>query len=64
MEPEWQLPLKAEGIVMALRKGGRMRVRPIRADDADTLIDAYQALSPESRYFRFFSSRPLSLIHI
>ena len=58
MEPEWELPLHPDGIVMALRKGGRMRVRPIRAADADKLIEAYQALSPESRYFRFFSARP------
>lgn len=34
-----------------------MRIRPVRPTDGPALEAAYQRLSEESRYFRFFSSR-------
>lgn len=59
MQPEWQLPLSPDGIVMELADDrGRMRVRPIRISDADDLIAGYDKLSHESKYFRFFTARP------
>jgi len=36
-----------------LRDGTRVRIRPIRPDDARTLQDGFRALSPESRRRRF-----------
>lgn len=45
-------------MVMELRNGGRMRVRPIRSADSANLMRAYEELSDESRYYRFFSARP------
>jgi len=38
-----------------LRGGGMYSVRPIRPDDAQSLQDLVEHLSPESRYFRFVS---------
>jgi acetyltransferase len=43
--------------LMPLPGGGEYVVRAIRPDDADMLQDMVQRLSPESRYFRFVSSR-------
>ena len=40
---------------VTLRSGDRVLVRPIRPDDKRTLLDAFERLSPESRYRRFFS---------
>src|SRR4051812_42021184 len=39
---------------LTLRDGVRVRVRPIRPDDRDALVAAFDRLSPESRYRRFF----------
>ncbi len=39
---------------MALRDGGGARVRPIKPDDGPLLIEFFEHLGPESRYFRFF----------
>lgn len=39
---------------IALRDGGGARVRPIRHDDGPLLVDFFERLGPESRYFRFF----------
>ena len=41
-----------------LRDGRRVHLRPIRPDDADLLVEANERLSPASRYFRWFTSRP------
>lgn len=41
-----------------LRDGTQIAVRPIRGSDREALSDAFERLSPESRYRRFF--RPLS----
>jgi GNAT superfamily N-acetyltransferase len=42
---------------MTTRDGARLEVRPIRADDKEALVDAFEHLSDESRYRRFL--RPL-----
>ncbi len=39
---------------VALRDGGGARVRPIKPDDGPLLIEFFEHLGPESRYFRFF----------
>lgn len=36
------------------RTGEAVRVRPITPDDADLLVDFFERLGPESRYYRFF----------
>ena len=49
-----------------LRDGREVTVRTIRAEDADRLQTAIRALSPESRYTRFFSplrELPPELLH-
>lgn len=40
---------------LTLRDGGHIRIRPIVADDKAALLAGVQALSPLSRYRRFFS---------
>ena len=57
MQPIWDLPLQAAGIIIELPNGGRVRIRPVGPDDAAGLKVAYQRLSEQSRYFRFFTSR-------
>lgn len=57
LQPVWELPLSPAGLLFTLRKGGRVRIRPVRADDAEGLKLSYQRLSPQSRYYRFFTSR-------
>ena len=39
---------------VVLRDGGGAVIRPIRPDDGDLLVDFFERLGPESRYFRFF----------
>ena len=39
---------------VVLRDGGGARVRPIKPEDAGLIIDFFETLGPESRYFRFF----------
>ena len=48
-------PVELERAV-TLRDGSRIRVRPIRGDDAPRLIALYDRLSRDSRYQRFFSA--------
>lgn len=36
------------------RSGETVRVRPITPDDGDLLVDFFERLGPESRYYRFF----------
>ncbi len=43
---------------VALRDGRPVRLRPIRADDAERLATFHQALSDETVYFRFFTPYP------
>ncbi|MFT3720744.1 GNAT family N-acetyltransferase [Pseudorhodoferax sp.] len=42
--------------LLPLRGGGEYTIRPIHPGDAQMLQDFVQALSPESRYFRYVSS--------
>ena len=39
---------------VALRDGGGARVRPIKPGDGPLLVEFFERLGPESRYFRFF----------
>jgi acetyl coenzyme A synthetase (ADP forming)-like protein len=41
---------------VVLRDGSTLRLRPVRAEDGDGLIELYERLSPESRRFRFFAT--------
>ncbi|MDN5762468.1 MAG: GNAT family N-acetyltransferase [Microlunatus sp.] len=41
-----------------LADGGVARLRPIRPDDAELLVDFYDRVSPESKYLRFFAPYP------
>src|SRR5437870_13916819 len=41
-----------------LRDGSTLRLRPIREDDIDALMEFHKRLSPRSVYFRFFSPLP------
>ncbi len=43
---------------MLLRDGRVAHIRPIRPDDAELLVDFYTRVSPESKYYRFFSPMP------
>jgi nucleotide-binding universal stress UspA family protein/RimJ/RimL family protein N-acetyltransferase len=43
---------------LPLRDGSLVRIRPIAPDDKDALRAAWDRLSPESRYRRFFSAMP------
>jgi RimJ/RimL family protein N-acetyltransferase len=44
---------------LTLRDGSTVEVRPIRPDDADGLRGAFERLSEESRYRRFFVPMPV-----
>jgi len=57
VQPVWDLPLQPAGIMVILANGDEMRIRPVRVTDGPALEAAYQRLSEESRYFRFFSAR-------
>lgn len=41
-----------------LLDGSPARLRPIRPDDADRLVEFYARVSPESKYLRFFAPYP------
>lgn len=44
------------GFSLALRDGELVDFRPVRQDDWETIQNGMSALSPQSRYLRFFSS--------
>jgi GNAT superfamily N-acetyltransferase len=46
------------GSPLRLRDGRVVRLRPVRAADADGLVHLHERLSPRSRYFRYFSPKP------
>ena len=52
--PAAPYPVELEGDA-ALRDGTRVRIRPIRPDDAPRLVEAYDHLSRYSAYQRFFT---------
>lgn len=41
-----------------LRDGTRVLVRPVTADDKAAMVEAFERLSPESRYRRFLTVKP------
>ncbi|GAA2156792.1 bifunctional GNAT family N-acetyltransferase/acetate--CoA ligase family protein [Kitasatospora kazusensis] len=41
-----------------LRDGGTARIRPITEADADRLVEFYEQVSDQSKYFRFFAPYP------
>ncbi len=41
-----------------LRDGHTAHIRPIRPDDGDLLVEFYDRVSEESKYFRFFTAMP------
>ncbi|MFD9128124.1 GNAT family N-acetyltransferase [Kitasatospora sp. NPDC059571] len=41
-----------------LRDGGAARIRPITAGDAERLVEFYEQVSDQSKYFRFFAPYP------
>ena len=43
---------------VVLADGGVARLRPIRPDDAQRLVQFYDRVSPESKYLRFFAPYP------
>ncbi|MFD4974793.1 GNAT family N-acetyltransferase [Streptomyces sp. NPDC058424] len=43
---------------VVLRDGGTARIRPITADDAGRLVNFYEQVSDESKYYRFFAPYP------
>jgi acyl-CoA synthetase (NDP forming)/RimJ/RimL family protein N-acetyltransferase len=43
---------------VVLSDGGTVRIRPIRPDDADRIVDFHGRQSPESIYFRYFTPHP------
>ncbi|MEJ7629902.1 MAG: GNAT family N-acetyltransferase [Nocardioidaceae bacterium] len=55
--PARTYPAHWEADVLLL-DGGAARLRPIRADDADALVEFYARVSPESKYMRFFAPYP------
>ena len=44
---------------VVLRDGSTLALRPVRGTDVDALAAFFAALSPESRYYRFFGVPPL-----
>ncbi|MBB4895799.1 acyl-CoA synthetase (NDP forming)/GNAT superfamily N-acetyltransferase [Streptomyces olivoverticillatus] len=43
---------------VVLRDGGTAQIRPITPDDAQRLVDFYEQVSDESKYYRFFAPYP------
>ena len=51
----WSLPLDPAGATGETSDGMAFTIRPIRSTDGPALVEAFELLSPESRYLRFFS---------
>lgn len=45
-------------MIVTLRDGSQITIRPLEPDDRDTLAEGFERLSPESRYRRFFGPMP------
>ncbi len=43
---------------VVLRDGRPAHIRPIRASDAELMVEFYARVSPESKYYRFFAPMP------
>lgn len=50
-------PVRYESDIL-LRNGSTLSLRPIKADDAQALMEFHKRLSPRSVYFRYFSPLP------
>ncbi len=57
MKISWSLPLDPAGVAGETSDGMAFTIRPIRVTDGTELEAAFQAMSPRSRYLRFFSVR-------
>lgn len=57
MRVSFDLPLDPDGVCGTLDDGTPFLFRPIRAEDRDAFVEAFERLSPRSRYLRFFSAR-------
>jgi hypothetical protein len=44
---------------VVLRDGSTLALRPVRETDVEALVTFFNALSPQSRYYRFFGVRAL-----
>ncbi|HEX7168075.1 MAG TPA: GNAT family N-acetyltransferase [Acidimicrobiales bacterium] len=58
MSPRSEADLSWAAVDVLLADGGVAHLRPIQPDDADALVAFHERLSPETRYFRFFSYHP------
>jgi GNAT superfamily N-acetyltransferase len=58
VKPIWELPIDDRGVLVELDNDRRVRIRPIRAGDKRGMLAAFERLSEESRYRRFFSPLP------
>ena len=59
MAPPAQPPYPAHWEAdVVLRDGGLAHIRPITPDDAGRLVDFYERVSDESKYYRFFAPYP------
>ncbi|HEX8099251.1 MAG TPA: GNAT family N-acetyltransferase [Actinomycetota bacterium] len=58
--PSLEHPLRLEEFRTALRDGTPVVARPVRPDDRQLIREAFERLSPESRYFRFMT--PISTL--
>ncbi len=56
-EEQHTYPAHWEADVLLL-DGGAARLRPIRPDDGELLVEFYSRVSPESKYLRFFAPYP------
>lgn len=43
---------------ITLDDGTVLRIRPLRAEDKQKIVDGLERMSPESRYLRFFTAKP------
>ncbi len=57
MKISWSLPLDPAGVSGETSDGIKFTIRPIRASDGPALEEAFEMMSPRSRYLRFFSVR-------
>lgn len=51
-------PHEVDPVLVDLRSGDRVLLRALRPDDHDMFLAAWERLSPESRFRRFFSPTP------
>ena len=51
--------VRAPGFHRELRNGVQIEIRPIRPGDRQVLLEAFDRLTPESRYRRFFGPMPV-----